>query len=197
LVLRAGKKPSGGTAFPIFTRSPFDPSVYPTVKDAEDALGRWNARTRGMHTNDVALIKLVQPYQRGQEAESDWLARLNELSNRDKHREFHFAAQSLMEYELSVKETTRNAFPKPVYFKPKGEILEDDEVIMRLAPTTVGPEAKLDMNLKLFYDIAFGEGSPLEGLAIKQTLPPLFNHVMTIILKFKERFDNQNFSPPS
>jgi hypothetical protein len=72
---------------------------------------------------------------------------------------------------------------------------------MRLAPTTVGPDPKLDMKLKLFCeklfcDIAFGKGSPLEGLAIKQALPALINHAFEIILEFKGRFDRQDFSPP-
>ena len=99
-----------------------------------------------MHFNDIAVLKLLQPYEGGEKAQSDYLARLDELSNRDKHREFHFAAQSLMDYEFSVKESTKHTFPNLVYFKPKGEMLEEGEVIARFAPLVVGSHPKLDMN---------------------------------------------------
>lgn len=197
LVLRNSRKPSTGNLFPIFTKDPLDPTAYVTEGEYKTAHKRWKDRIRGMHPHDVDILKLLQPYQRGEDAKSDSLARLNELSNRDKHREFHFAAQSLMEYDFSVKETTRNASPRPVYFKPKGEILKDGEVIARFIPSAVGPDPQLDMDLTLHYDIAFGEGSPLEGLAFKEALPTLFRHTADIILEFKERFDYQLFDPPS
>jgi hypothetical protein len=97
LVIRNGRNPNSfRSQFPTFTRDPFDPSVHRCPEAAKRARVSWKSQTRGMPRSDVALIKLLQPYQRGKEAKSDWLARLNDLSNRDKHREFHFAVQSLI-----------------------------------------------------------------------------------------------------
>jgi len=65
-----------------------------------------------------------------------------------------------------------------LYLKPRGEALEDGEVIASNGVVATGPNPKLNMNPKVFFDVSFGEGSPLEELGIKQTLPTLFNHVM-------------------
>jgi hypothetical protein len=197
LVRRNRRTPTGTTTFPIFCQDPFNPAAHPSVTEYERALKRWNAQTKRMHSGDIALLKLLQPHQRGEDADSHPLARLDQLSKWDKHREFHFAAQSLMDYEFSVKTTTRNVLPRPVYFKPKGEMLKDGEPIARFTPLVIGPNPKLNMNFKLFYDIAFGEGSPLEGLGIKETLVEIGHYVSDVIVKFKLRFDRQDFSPPS
>lgn len=84
-----------------------------------------------------------------------------------------------------------------LYLKPRGEALKDGEIIARYSVVAAGPKPKLNMNPKVFFDVSFGEGSPLEGLGLKETFPALINHVMDIILEFKERFDFQDFSSPS
>ncbi len=198
LVIRNGRNPvSARPQFPIFTRDSFDPSVHDSLKDAKRARVSWKSQTRGMHKGDVEFLKGLQPYNGPSNPGDHPLAQLNQLSNWDKHREFHFASQAFMGYIFSVKETTRNALVRPLYFKPKGTMLEDGEIIARFDPFAVGPNPKLHMDLKVIFEVAFGERSPLEGLGIKQTLSAIGLYVSNIILEFNERFDKQDFSPPS
>jgi hypothetical protein len=65
LVIRNGNTPSSRTQFPIFSKSPFDASLYSKTKDAKNALERWNGQVSGMHPSDVAVIERLQPYKGG------------------------------------------------------------------------------------------------------------------------------------
>jgi hypothetical protein len=196
LVIRNERNPrSHRPQFPIFTRDPLDPSIYSDPEEAKRARVSWKNQVRGMHKADVELLKRLQPYNGPDSPDDHPLARLNQLSNWDKHREFHFAGQAFMDYRIGVK-AMKDVRVKLLYLKSRGEGLKDGDIIARYGVVATGPNPKLDMNLKVFFDVAFGEGSPLEGLGIKETFPTLINHVMDIILEFKDRFTYQDFSPP-
>ncbi len=196
LVIRNERNPrSARPQFPIFTRDPFDPGIHDSPKQAEDALKSWKSQTGGMHESDITILKRLQPYDGLDSPDDHPLARLSQLSNWDKHREFHFVAQSFMDYRFGA--TMKNTRFKLLYLKPRGAMLKDGEPIARYDAVSTGPNPKLDMNLKVFFDVAFGEGSPLEGLGIKETLSAMGLYVSDIIMEFKDRFDNQDFSPPS
>ncbi len=83
-----GKTPSNRTQFAIFSKSPFDTSLYSKAKDAEKALERWNKQVSDMHPSDVEVVKKLQPYYGGHGADTHPLFALNQLSNWDKHREY-------------------------------------------------------------------------------------------------------------
>jgi hypothetical protein len=196
LVIRNGRNPeSARSQFPIFTRDPFDLSAHDSPKEAKRARDAWRNQTRGMHRGDIKFLKGLQPYDSPDPVDEHPLARLNQFSNWDKHREFHFPGQVFMDYRFGA--TMKDVRITLLYLKPRGEALEDGEVIASYGVVATGDDPKLNMNPKIFFDVSFGEGSPLEGLGIKKTLPTLFTHVQDIILAFKERFDNQDFSPPS
>jgi hypothetical protein len=68
LAIRNERNPASvRSQFPIFTRRSFDPSVYGGPERAKRARDSWENQTRGMHSNDIELLKLLQPYQRGEE----------------------------------------------------------------------------------------------------------------------------------
>lgn len=60
-----GKTPSNRTQFPIFSKSPFDTSLYSKAKDAEKTLERWNRQVSDMHPSDVEVVKKLQPIMEG------------------------------------------------------------------------------------------------------------------------------------
>lgn len=196
LVIRNGRNPQGARSqFPIFTRDPFDPTIYRCSKEAKRARVSWKNQTRGMHKADVELLKRLQPYNGPDSPHEHPLARLSQFSNWDKHREFHFPSQVFMDYCFAA--TMKDVRITLLYLKPRGEALEHGEIIASYSVVATGSKPKVNMNPKVLFDVAFGRGSPLEGLGIKETLPALINHVVDIILDFKERFDYQDFSPPS
>jgi hypothetical protein len=196
LVIRNGRNPkSARSQFPIVILDPFDPSVHRCPEAAKRARVSWKNQTRGMHKADIELLKRLQPYNGPDPPNEHPLARLSQFSNWDKHKEFHFPSQVFMDYHFRA--TMKDVRITLLYLKSRGEALEHDEIIARYGVVATGPNPKLHMNPKGLFDVAFGEGSPLEGLGIKETLPTLINHVMEIILGFKDRFDYQDFSPPS
>jgi len=69
--------------------------------------------------------------------------------------------------------------------------------VARFAFVATGPQPKVNMNIKVSFDVAFGEGSPLEGSGLKETLIEVGRHVNDIVFTFKDRFDRQDFGPSS
>ncbi len=96
LVIRNECTPSSKTQFPILSKDPFECNAYAKTKHWKNALDRWNTQTEGMNPFDIAFLKELQPYQRTYDTASHPLDRLRELSNRDKHRELHFATSAFV-----------------------------------------------------------------------------------------------------
>jgi len=194
LVIRNKGKPSGSTAFPIFSKSPFDASLYSSAKEAKNALGRWNRQVKGIHDNDVALIKRLQPYNAGKDSEIAVLSMLSDLSNWDKHREYQLTGQTLKGTTYRIR-NPRDAQFWISYQRPIG-IFEHGTVVARVAFSATGPDPKMDVEVKVSFDIAFGEGSPLKGHGLKEVLITSAQHVTDIVFTFKDRLDRQDFGPP-
>ncbi len=195
LVIRNGRKPSGSTAFPIFSESPFDASLYSSAKAAENALKSWNRQVKGMHANDAALIEILQPYNVEEDSGFPVLSALSRLSNWDKHRVYQLTGQTLKGATFGA-EDYRDCECCLFYERPIGAF-EHGTVVARFAFVATGPQPKVNMNIKVSFDVAFGEGSPLEGSGLKETLIEVGRHVNDIVFTFKDRFDRQDFGPSS
>jgi hypothetical protein len=191
LVIRNGETPCRRTQFPIFSKSPFDASLYSKDKDAEKALESWNSQVRGMHPNDVAVIEKRQPYNGGHGPDIHPLVALNKLSNWDKHREYQLTGQTRQGITFNVREW-RNCEWLTLYERPLGPF-EDGTVVARYAFPATGPNPKIDVQPKVHFDIAFGKGSPLEGLGVKKTLLAIGPYVHNIIEEFRIKVAGQMF----
>lgn len=195
LVKRNAEEPiPGKTQFPIFSEDPFDRNAYPTTKKWKRAYDSWGRQTDGMHPRDIAFLKTLQPYyQRPEDPNSHDLARLRELSNWDKHRELHFATSAHVGSRYHLKEGTRNARIIPLYIRPAPRVFEDGTEVARFSVIPTGPNHHVDVYVKVLFDVAFGEGSPLEGLGIKRTLADMVLCVSYILSEFKIKFAGQMF----
>lgn len=191
LVIKNGRKPSGGNLFPIFTKDPLDPDAHAGAGEFKTAQKRWKDRIKGMHPDDVAILKGLQPYQGADNPDHYPLAALNQLSNWDKHRELHFATSALVGPLFYLKEASRNVAIQPIHVKPRGHVFEDGAEVARFEVVPYGPNPHVDVHIKVMCEVAFGEGSPLEGLWIDQTLSAVGLYVSDVILEFKSRFDEQ------
>ena len=176
---------------PRSSKSPFDTSLYSKAKDAEKALERWNRQVSDMHPSDVEVVKKLQPYNGGHGAETHPLFALNQLSNWDKHREYQLTGQTLQGTAFKVKDWLDCEW-WTLYERPIG-IAEDSTVVARYAFTATGPNPKMDVQIKVFFDIAFEKGSPLEGLGVKKTLLSIGPYVSDIIDEFRIKFAGQMF----
>lgn len=63
----------------------------------------------------------------------------------------------------------------------------------RYAFTATGPNPKMDVQIKVFINIAFEKGSPLEGLGVEKTLLSIGPYVSDIIEEFRIKFAGQMF----
>jgi hypothetical protein len=193
LVKKAGNRPElGRPQFPIFTKDPFDRTLYANTKKWKDALGRWNRHTWGMAPDDVAILKRLQPYKRAEPPDADPLARLAELSNWDKHRELHFVGQLGVGTGISIENLSPNVIFRPLWFLPARQVLEDGAVVARYeSRATREGEPEANVKLRIAFDIAFGEGSPLEGLGVEDALQEIGVHASDVLLTFKHRFEGK------
>jgi hypothetical protein len=194
LIKRVGNKPElGRPQFPIFTVDPFDPRAHRTKKDQKDALRTWKRHTRGLDTVDEGIIKRLQPYKSPYDPILHPLARLNELSNWDKHRELHFVGQAVAVTGTRILEgVSPHVAIKPFWFLPDMKVLKEGTVIARYKARRVPEgEPQVNTNVKLAVEIAFGEGSPLEGLRVEDALQEIGMHVSDVLLTFKLRFDGK------
>lgn len=192
LVRKNGRSPTNNTAFPVFTEDPFDVNAHPTVLAAGKALERWGRQTDRMDPDDIALIKIVQPYKSDDDPGFHPLAILNNLSNWDKHRELTFATQSVAEVRSRIGPATRNATAKVVYTRPRGKVFEDEAIVARLVSiATGGPDPHVHAHLDIAYEVAFGKGNRLEGLGVRETLFDIGNYITDVFNRFRIRFDEQ------
>lgn len=198
LIRNAGNNPViGRPQFPIFNRDPFDRALYPNTKKWNKALNSWNNQTEGLAPRDVAIIKGMQPYKSRQVPHEHPLARLNQLSNWDKHRELHFVGQAGAVTGTRVLDSVSpHAAITPYWYLPDMEVLKDGAIIARYEAGSIPTgEPQVNTNLKLASEIAFGEGSPLEGLRVEDTLQKIGGHVADILWTFKLRMDGKLGKP--
>ncbi len=189
LVIKNGRAPSGGNLFPIFTKDPFDPAAHATEGEFRTARRRWKERVRGMDPEDVEILRGLQPYQGADDPELYPLAALNRLSNWDKHRELHLATSAFVGPLFYLKEASRDVAIQPVNVRPRGDVFEDGAEVARFEAVPLGRAPYLDVHVRVMCEVAFGAGSPLEGLWIKQTLSAIGLYVSDVIFDFKTRFD--------
>jgi hypothetical protein len=178
-LVRANGKNPGGTAYPILTDDPDDPSADPRTRK------RWKALRKVVHSNDFAIIERTQPYKGGQLFHDHPFLVLNRLSNWDKHTALHLAATILVESRIEFI-AVKNCVLGPTKFRPEGPLV--DRAVIAAAPITVlGPgEAEVHMDAELTYGVAFAEGGP-PGTAGTEALEELIrvaNAVHDIILEF-------------
>lgn len=194
LVKRNRREPIvGKTQFPIFSIDPFDRNAYPTTKKWKRALSLWDRQTEGMHPRDIAFLKDLQPYTREDDPAFHPLHRLREISNWDKHRELHFAAIALVGHRYWLKEGTRNARVIPLRIRARTRVSEESTEVARFTVIPTGPDAHVNVHIEVFGEIAFGKGSPLEGLGVQQTLHDIGFCVFDILARFKIYFAGQMF----
>lgn len=194
LIRTAGNDPEmGRPQFPMFTRDPFDRAAYANTNKWKNALSSWNNQTKGLAPVGVAIIKRMQPYKSTYDPALHPLARLNELSNWDKHRELHFVGQSVAVTGTRILEgVSPRAAVRPHWVLPKTEMLKDGMIVARFRGHRVPEgEPQVNTNLQLTFEIAFGEGSPLEGLRVIDALEEIGVQVSNVLLAFKLRFDGK------
>ncbi len=177
LVKKGGGNPSGDTAFPIFSKDPF------ASKDKRPR-ERFRKSTKGMHPDDITLIKELQPYQRPEGLDTDLLYQLSRLSNWDKHRELHLAGQSLEGTTFRINQA-RDCSVGLKYSRPFGAFVHGT-VVAQFGVVRTGPNPEVDMDIHAALGVAFAEGGPAAGMSVRQMLIETSNYVTDVVNKFDE-----------
>ena len=105
----------------------------------------------------VAEIEKLQPYNRGNGADGDWLAVLHSLSNRDKHRQ-------LTPVELLIRrETRRNGqlIAQSRYFVPF-----QDDALVALLPSELIDEPDGNFQMQAAFEVLFDKRGPTGGFRV-------------------------------
>jgi hypothetical protein len=177
LVKANGEKPDRDTGFPIFFDNPFADNA------SEKSLERWERMTRGMHADDIAILKAFQPYNAGDRANP--LLILNSLSNRDKHREIHFT-QNVAHY-TKVEFTDKRDLELESLMEPYRGTLEDGTVVLRYRVVRTGDDPYVQVEVECSFDIAFRDPEAIAGLSVEETFILLGHGVHDITHVFGEQ----------
>ncbi len=177
LVKANGKKPDRNTGFPIFSDDPFADSA------SEKTLERWEKMTRGMHADDIAILKEFQPYKLGDQGSPFFI--LNALSNRDKHREIHFT-QNVARY-TKVEVTDRRDCELEALMNPYSGTFKDRTVMLHFRIIPTGDNPHVNVEVECSFDIAFRYPEKIAGLSVEETFILLGHGVHDITHVFGEQ----------
>lgn len=182
LVKANGEKPDRDTGFPIFSDDPFADNA------SKKTLERWEKLTRGMHADDIAILKEFQPYKRGDQGSPFFI--LNALSNRDKHREIHFT-QNVARYTKVEFTDQRDCELEPL-MDPYSGTFEDRTVVLHYRIISTGDNPHEYVEAECSFTIAFRYPETIAGLSVEETFILLGHGVHDITHVFGE----QRFSQP-
>lgn len=154
-----------GSEFPIFGTRP------PNVGEITKKIG-------GVHPDAQAIIKALQPHNRGDPAYlRDPLWILDKLGNIDKHRSLHLIVPAKRGIEIKV---TKGSIGPTTY--ASGPVHDGAEVL-RFVPIP-DVDGHMDVQFKLSYFVSFSEGPPAFGEPVIATL-----------VAIAQRIGNDVFSP--
>jgi hypothetical protein len=148
------------------------------------AMKDWECRNKigCIHPDAQAIIKGLQPHNRGDEYASDALWKLHKLNNMDKHRAPHITQVAI---------STWVDFPDAPHLPGTLNVnlgpFEDGAEIASYTPHTSafaeGFDPKVHMDPLLTFDIFFGEGSTASGWRCGDALQWIRNHIINKVLR--------------
>ncbi len=113
-------------------------------------------KIRGVGEKTKRVIEELQPFNIRKEGTESVLWLLHELSNIDKHRTIHLCRRMTSNVEIGVVRDI-TFIGNFTWLAPLG-LLEDRTILARWKPTdNLGDE--VDMNAKIAFDVAFGQGT--------------------------------------
>jgi hypothetical protein len=152
------QKPPVGTEFPIFKDE---------GKFLRTGRGGGLYKVRGLLPEHQTIIQSLQPYTRGEDAMSDPLWVLHELTNADKHRTLNMGMSMAEEIGFNF------SFSDLVIKQPI-EIIAgpfvDNAVVARVFTVETGPHPKMAVKPHAMFNITFDEGGLFGGQQIPNLL---------------------------
>lgn len=150
----------------------------------------------GVRPRDQTRLKKLQPFYRRKSANIDrhWLHRLNELWNTDKHRVLNLtrAYHGWQTMELVPAEVHEHVAWRLLRARDYGPFKQDTEEIarVRLMPRRDRPpfrnrEFKMDVKVRLTFEVTFDDGPPGYGANVVTLLKGFLNEVAGIVYEFQ------------
>ncbi|MCH8066744.1 MAG: hypothetical protein IIC90_13115, partial [Chloroflexi bacterium] len=126
---------------------------------------------RGLPLSARAIIEALQPYS-GKKVSHEPLWTLREMSNVDKHRSIHVAADSTAEVGWDITRidpavTVHSLDVEPVGLVESGTVLATLEVSV---PAAIQSTVSLNMNRRFSFTVAFDDDTPLPGVWVLDAL---------------------------
>jgi hypothetical protein len=161
---------------------PTDHEIFPICKAPKgfkEAVRR--GQLGGIHPDAVALIELMQPYNRGQNWEKSALWILNELANTNKHRR-------LLLTEMRSDHVKLDAFVAGVASRTMALKIPMFSSDTKLGPFPAKiPADQVQMQRQILICITFNE-RPVEGYEVSETINVLTHHLVADVIPAFEPF---------
>jgi hypothetical protein len=133
----------------------------------------------GVDPAAVAVIKTLQPYQRGAAYRRDKLWIVNQLAVTHKHRDLHLTAFAITDYNARAGGPGMGIQIDLLEFDFTQGPVEDGTVLLRYSG-----DAQFEESLRHYFrrEIAFGEGTPVPNQPVVPLLRALRDHIRMTVL---------------
>jgi hypothetical protein len=161
---------------------PFDRrSEFPIFGDKEWTTWQRRNKIGCIHPRAQAIIKRLQPHNRGDEYASDPLWKLNELNNMDKHRAPHITQVAISAW-VDFADAPHLPGTLHINLGPFEDGAEIASYIPHTPGATEGFDPKVHMDPLLTFGIFFGEGSAAPGWRCSDALRWIRSHIINKVL---------------
>src|SRR5215216_172758 len=169
------------------TTTPYNRTAFPIFTTRDKYRNNGGRLVQNLATRQEALIKWLQPYRRGNKAESDLLWLLQDVNNTDKHRVIQTVG-TVLGFQGHRFRNMQGFMPQDVNVHT-GTRLENGAPVADFTFVQTSRNAHMEMHPNFTFDIEFSEGSSaVEGMALLPTLSDILAHVEGIIPMFDRFF---------
>ena len=157
-------------------------SEFPIYRYESNQLAR---RIRGIHPDAQAILKTLQPYNRGDDFASHPLWALYELSNIDKHRLLLVGAVGSLAAGFSP-DLFRNCLLGDV--DVYGGIIESEAIVVRYRAVPKDPSKEMHVEFDPLLQIIFNCGSTVKGKGVISTLATAHKYIIDDVIPALQPF---------
>ena len=158
-------------------------TAFPICESVTEYANKLPTYLAGVARSALTIIESLQPYHAGDRMADTPLWILNELWNRDKHREISLSVMRVASQQLRL---VTDDYIGPVEpglldkaLNPAGPF-EDGAEMVRIPPTADIPPG-MNVRYEAIVEIAFAKGWPGEGRSVMEVLPELFLETQRVL----------------
>lgn len=158
------------------------------IYDSVESFDEKSERRIGHLPDEIrAVFRRFQPDTGGHRLHTHPLWLLNELGNEDKHRYLVLATGVDTDWGMGHGTIIKDVLMRSTTGSVDGSAFKDGDEVARFEFTVIGPNPKVNLNLKATFAITLSQEGPARGAPLAETFERCFNHIRkSVFPAFKE-----------